>query len=161
MGMKFTSKYLVQAALIAALYTTLTLVLGSFGYGPIQFRVAEALTLLPTIMPASIPGLFIGCIFANWIGGFGIIDIVFGSLATLLAALSTYALRKYRFLYPLPPVIFNAVIVGSYIFFLFDNSYSLILTMFFIGISELIICYGLGLPLISLIKKNQSLNKLF
>ncbi len=159
--MKFSSKYLVQAALIASLYATLTLVLGSFGYGPVQFRIAEALTLLPAIMPASIPGLFIGCIFANWIGGFGIIDVVFGSLATLLAATSTYLLRDYKLLFPFPPVLFNSIIVGSYVYFLFNNSYSLILTMLFIGISELIICYGLGLPLISLIKKNPVLRKLF
>lgn len=158
---KYSSKYLVQAALIAALYATLTLILGSFGYGPVQFRIAEALTVLPAIMPASIPGLFIGCIFANWIGGFGLIDVIFGSLATLLAALSTYSLRKHRFLFPLPPVFFNATIVGSYVYFLFNNSYSLLLTMFFIGISEFIICYGLGLPLVSYIYKHPTLRRIF
>lgn len=158
--MKFSPKFIVQAALIAALYATLTLVLGSFGYGPVQFRIAEALTVLPAIMPASIPGLFIGCILANWIGGFGLIDIVFGSLATLLAGFSTYFLRKYRLLYPFPPVFFNSIIVGTYVYLLYDNSYSLILTMLFIGISELVLCYGLGLPLITLIQKNPALKNI-
>jgi len=157
--MKFSVKFLIQAALLAAVYSVLTIVLGSFGYGPIQFRIAEALTVLPAVMPAAIPGLFIGCILANWLGGFGMIDIVFGSLATLLAALSTYFLRKHRFLFPLPPVLFNAVIVGSYVYLLYDNTYSMALTMIFIGLSELIICYGLGLPLISFIKKNRILKK--
>ncbi|NLO92928.1 MAG: QueT transporter family protein [Clostridiaceae bacterium] len=159
--MKKSVKFLVQAALIAALYATLTLVLGTFGYGPVQFRIAEALTLLPAIMPASIPGLVVGCMFANWIGGFGIIDVVFGSLASLLAAISTYLLRRHKFLYPFPPVLFNSIIVGSYVYFLFDNSLTLGLTMLSIGISELIICYGLGLPLITLIKKNPALRKVF
>ncbi len=155
--MKASTKFLVQAALLAAIYSALTIVLGSFGYGPIQFRIAEALTVLPAVMPSAIPGLFIGCILANWFGGFGMIDIIFGSLATLLAGFSTYLLRKYRFLFPLPPVIFNAIIVGAYVYILYDNSYSMALTMLFIGISEFIICYALGLPLISFIKKNRVL----
>ncbi len=157
--MKSSPKFLVQAALLAAIYAALTILLGSFGYGPIQFRIAEALTVLPAVMPSAIPGLFIGCILANWFGGFGMIDIVFGSLATLLAGISTYFLRKYHFLFPLPPVFFNAMIVGAYVYLLYDNSYSMALTMLFIGISELIICYGLGLPLIAFIKKNSVLKR--
>lgn len=159
--MRSSPKFLVQSALIAAIYSVLTIILGSFGYGPIQFRIAEALTVLPAVMPAAIPGLFIGCILANWFGGFGIIDIVFGSLATLLAGISTYLLRKHRFLFPLPPVFFNAIIVGAYVYLLYDNSYSMAFTMLFIGISELIICYVLGLPLIGFIKKNSVLKKAF
>ncbi|MGI6085854.1 MAG: QueT transporter family protein [Acetivibrionales bacterium] len=159
--MKSSTKFLVQSALLAAFYASLTIISGSFGYGPIQFRVAEALTVLPAIMPAAIPGLCIGCILANWIGGFGIIDLVFGSLATLLAGFSTYLLKNYRFLYPFPPVFFNSIIVGAYVYLLYDNSYSMGLTMLFIGISEFIICYGLGLPLIAYIKKNRVLRKAF
>lgn len=157
--MKFSPKFLIQAALLAAIYSALTIVSGSFGYGPVQFRISEALTVLPAVMPAAIPGLFIGCILANWFGGFGIIDIVFGSIATLLAGISTYFLRKHRFLFPLPPVFFNAIIVGAYVYLLYDNSYSMAFTMLFIGISEFIICYGLGLPLITFIKKNSVLRK--
>ncbi len=157
--MKFSTKTLIQAALIAAVYAVLTLILKPFGYGPIQFRLAEALTVLPAIIPSSIPGLFIGCILANWLGGFGLADIVFGSLATLLAAISTYLLRKHRFLFPFPPVLFNATIVGAYVYLLYDKTYPLVLTMLFIGISEFILCYALGLPLISFIRKNPGLRR--
>ena len=157
--MKLSTKNLVLAALIAAVYAILTLFLQPIGYGPVQFRLAEALTVLPAIMPASIPGLFVGCLLANILGGFGPIDIIFGSLATLLAALSTYLLRKRKWLYPLPPVLFNAVIVGFYVYMLYDKTYPMPLTMLFIGISEFILSYGLGLPMISLIKKNPGLRK--
>lgn len=158
--MKLSPKFLVQAALIAAVYSTLTIILGSFGFGPVQFRIAEVMTVLPVVLPSSIPGLFTGCILANWIGGFGIVDIVFGSLATLLAGFCTRLLRKHRFLYPLPPVIFNAVIVGGYVYLLYDKTYPLLLTMLFIGFSQAIICYGLGLPLITFIKKNSTLRRI-
>lgn len=155
--MKITTKFLVRAALIAAVYSTLTLILEPIGYGPVQFRLAEALTVFPAIMPASIPGLFVGCILANWLGGFGVADIVFGSLATLLAGISTYLLRNHKWLYPLPPVIFNGLIVGSYIYILYDKTYPLPLTMLFIAISEAVLSYGIGLSLISFIKKNKGL----
>ncbi|HBR03598.1 MAG TPA: transporter [Ruminiclostridium sp.] len=156
--MKFTTKKMVTAALIAALYTILTPPL-PFSFGPVQFRLAEALTVLPAILPASIPGLFVGCLLANILGGFGPIDIIFGSLATLLAAISTYLLRKERWLYPLPPVLFNGLIVGSYVYLLYDKTYPLVLTMLFIGISEFVLSYGLGLPLISLLKRNAAIRK--
>lgn len=155
--MKFSAKSIVLAGLVAAVYATLTLILKPFGYGPIQFRLAEALTVLPAILPASIPGLFIGCFLANWLGGFGIADMVFGSLATLLAAISTYYLRNRKFLFPLPPVIFNGLIVGSYVYLLYDKTYPLPLTMLFIAVSELILTYAMGLPLISLMKSNPGL----
>jgi uncharacterized membrane protein len=157
--MRFKTRYILQAALIAAIYCILTVILEPIGYGPVQLRLAEALTVLPAIMPSAIPGLFIGCILANWLGGFGIIDIVFGSIATLLAAFSTYLLRKHRFLFPLPPVIFNGVIVGYYVYYLYDKTYSMGLTMLFIGISEFILSYGLGLPLISYINKHPHLRR--
>lgn len=146
--------------MIAALYATLTIILGPFGFGPVQFRAAEAMTVLPAIMPSSVPGLFVGCILANLLGGFGTVDIVLGSLATLLAAVSTRLLRRRRFLYPLPPVVFNAVIVGSYVYLLYDKTYPLPLTMLYIGISQFVICYGLGLLLIVFIEKNPALKRM-
>ena len=89
------------------------------------------------------------------------VDIVFGSLATLLAGISTYLLRKKPLLYPLPPAIFNGLIVGTYVYILYDRTYPLALTMLFIAVSELILTYGLGLPLIAFIKKNPALVKMF
>jgi uncharacterized membrane protein len=153
--MKLNTKTIVQAAVIAAVYASLTLLIKPLAYGPIQFRISEALTVLPAVLPASIPGVFIGCILANFLGGFGIADIVLGSLATLLAGFSTWLLRKRSLLMPLPPVIFNGLIVGSYVYLLYDKTYPWLLTMLFIAISEALVCYGLGLPLLSLIKKNR------
>ena len=157
--MKSRSLYLIQAALIAAVYAVLTLLLKPFGFGVIQFRIAEVLTVLPAILPSSIPGLFIGCILANFFGGFGPIDIIFGSLATLIAAFSTHFLRRSKFLFPLPPAVFNGLIVGSYIYLLFDKTYPWLLTVSFIALSELVICYLLGLPLITFIKGNRVLRE--
>ena len=77
------------AAVTAALYAGLTMALAPISFGVVQFRVAEALTLLPFIMPEAVPGLFVGCLLANFLGGFGIIDVVFGSAATLAAACLT------------------------------------------------------------------------
>ena len=74
---------LVIGGLIAAAYLALTLVLAPISYGPIQFRVSEALTLLPLIFPQAVPGLFIGCLLANIFGGYGAIDIICGSAAPL------------------------------------------------------------------------------
>ncbi len=159
--MKFTPRFIVLSGLIAAVYTALTLLLQPFGFGPIQFRLAEALTVLPSLLPASIPGLFIGCFLSNWLGGFGVVDMVFGSLATLLAAICTYLLRKKRLLFSLPPVVFNGLIVGSYVYLLYDNTYSLLLTMLFIGLSEAVLTYGVGLPLVSLMKGHPGLKRFF
>ena len=82
--------FITQAAVIAALYVVLVVIFNYISFGPIQFRVAEALTILPYFTPAAIPGLFIGCILANVIGGAVVWDIIFGSIATLIGAVFTY-----------------------------------------------------------------------
>lgn len=147
--------FIVQAAIIAALYTALTLIFLpiSFGHNIFQFRVSEALTVLPALLPSSIPGLFIGCIVSNLVGGFGPIDIIFGSLATLLAALVSRALRKYPALIPLPPVIFNALIVGSYLKYLYMIEVPLTVSIGWVALGELLSCYLLGLPLLLILRK--------
>ena len=101
--------FAVQAAMIAALYVVLTYITNLLGLasGTIQVRFSEALC----ITPAAIPGLFIGCLISNLITGGIIWDIIFGSIATLLGALGTYFLRKKKFVYTLPPVIANIIIV--------------------------------------------------
>ena len=108
-----TTRSLCVSAVIAALYAALTLLLAPISYGNLQCRVSEAMTLLPMVLPSSIPGLFVGCLLANLLGGSTVWDIVFGSLATLLAAIGTYALRKKPILAALCPVIANGVIVGA------------------------------------------------
>ena len=97
------TKFWVQAALIGAIYAVLTIAFAPISYGQIQVRISEALTVLPFFTPAAIPGLFIGCIIANLYGGNGIIDIVFGSLATLGAAALSYKMGKVACPIPADP----------------------------------------------------------
>ena len=92
--MKLTTRRLVRGALIAALYAVLCMAFFSISYGDVQFRISEALTVLPLLMPEAIPGLLVGCLLSNLLGGYGVMDIVFGSLATLFASVATYFLRK-------------------------------------------------------------------
>lgn len=106
-----TTRSLCVSAIIAALYAALTILLAPLSYGNIQLRVSEAMTLLPMLLPQAIPGLFVGCLIANLYTGM-LTDIVFGSLATLIAALGTYCLRKKPILAAACPVIANGVIVG-------------------------------------------------
>ena len=104
---------IVQAALIAAIYVVLTYFISAFGLanGAIQVRISEALTILPIFTPAAIPGLWIGCLLANLLTGAVIYDVIFGSIATLLAAVCTYLLRNHKIACTFPPVIFNMIIV--------------------------------------------------
>ncbi|MBN1624082.1 MAG: QueT transporter family protein [Clostridia bacterium] len=137
--------FLARAAVIAALYAALTLALAPISYGLVQFRVAEALTILAYFTPAAIPGLFIGCLIANIIGPYGILDIVFGSIATLIAAIATYKIKN-RYLAPLPPVLANALIVGPLVAYFVNVPFYM--GMLYVGLGQLAVCYGLGLPLI-------------
>ncbi|MBQ3379813.1 MAG: QueT transporter family protein [Clostridia bacterium] len=160
------TKDLVTGALIAGAYLALTLVLAPISYGPIQFRVSEALTLLPLIFPQAVPGLFIGCLLANVFGGYGAIDIVCGSAATLAAAIVTRYIGTHitaraprLVLGALPPVLFNAVVIGAMLTFVelgvFDPA------LFAINgtqilISQAGVVYVIGIPLvIALQKANQ------
>ena len=147
---KFTTKDLTLAAMVAALYAVMSYFGNIFGltFGPIQFRFAEALTVLPFLFPVTAPGLFVGCLIANLLSPYGPLDIVFGSLATLLAALWT-AKMPSRWLAPLPPVICNMVLVGFTISFA-ETGFSAALPAAWIyngitvGIGELGACYILG-----------------
>ena len=104
--------FMTQAAMIAAIYVVLCLVFEPISYGAIQTRVAEALTVLPFFTPAAIPGLFIGCLIANALGGGILLDVVAGSLTTLAAAYLTWMFRgKSKFLASVPPVVLNAIVI--------------------------------------------------
>jgi uncharacterized membrane protein len=109
--MKRTTRYIAVTGLIAGMYAALTLLLAPISYGPIQLRLSEALTVLPIILPQAVPGLFVGCLIANLYTGL-LTDIIFGSLATLIAAAGTYCLRKKPLLAAACPVVSNGVIVG-------------------------------------------------
>ncbi|PKM85897.1 MAG: hypothetical protein CVU87_13985 [Firmicutes bacterium HGW-Firmicutes-12] len=143
---------IARVAIIAAVYAAITLLFAPISYGVIQVRVSEALTILPFIFPESILGLFIGCMIANIFGGLGIIDIVFGSLATLMAAFFTSKMPNL-YLAPLPPVLINAVIVGLILKFVLGAP--LLLTMLYVGIGQFLACYLMGLPLLYWLKRND------
>jgi len=151
MKMNFTAKNIAFASVIAALYIALIIVFQPMSFGHIQIRVAESLALTPALMPAAIPGIFIGCLVSNILFGGGIIDIIFGSLASLLAAYLTYKLRKNLYLAALPPVIVNAVVVGTYLALL--SNISVLLCIFYVGAGQVVSCYCIGIPLVMTLKK--------
>lgn len=146
--------FITQAAVIAALYVVLVVVFNYMSFGPIQFRVAEALTILPYFTPAAIPGLFIGCILANVIGGAVVWDIIFGSIATLIGAVFTYLLRKKsKFLAPLPPVLANTIIVPWVLKYAYGAEEMVWFMAVTVGIGEILACYVLGMILLFALNK--------
>ena len=161
--MKKKTVFIVQAAVIAAVYAALTYAAAMAGlaYGNIQFRFSEALTILAAFTPAAIPGLTVGCLLANITSPYGIVDVICGTLATLIAAYLSYKTRKITIkglplLSAIFPVITNAVIVGLEITLLMPEGFKF--TAFLIcaaevAFGELIICYALGIPLYVAIKK--------
>lgn len=160
---------MVRCAVIAAVYVVLCLALAPFSYGAVQVRIAEALCLLPIFGPEYIVGVTLGCFLANLFGSTAI-DVVFGTVATLLACLATYRLRGVRIAglavpASLPPVVFNAVIVGIEISVFFsDTPATLPVTLFnmvTVGLGEVISCTVLGVALVKLIEANAGLRQIF
>lgn len=155
--MLLSTKYLAQVGIIASLYAVITIIFAPISYGPVQVRISEALTVLPFVTPSAILGLFFGCVVANIYGGLGLLDIVGGSLLTLLAAIFTYLLSKTKkpILAPLPPVVVNALGVSLYLHILFNLPY--LLTVIYIAFGEFLACYILGYPLLKLILSREKL----
>lgn len=170
-------RFLTQAAMIAALYAVLTYAAAAvnLAYGAVQFRFSEALTVLPVFTPAAIPGLAVGCFLANLGSPLGLVDWIFGTGATLLAAVGTWMARKIQIkgvpvLAPLPPVIANVVLVGFELSCL-SSAGTFALSNFTwaafgasalsVGIGELVICYALGLPLLLALRKTGASQRLF
>lgn len=146
--------FLVEAAAIGAIYVVLTLLFAPLSYGEIQIRFSEALTILPYFTPAAVPGLFIGCILANFLGGSIPLDILFGSIATLIGAIFTYQLRNQsKWLAPLPPIIANAVIVPFTLRYGYGINLPLPLMMLTIGIGEVISCGVFGMIVLNALSK--------
>ena len=140
--------FIAQAAMIAAVYVVLTFVFAPISFGEIQVRISEALTILPVFTPAAVPGLFLGCLLGNMLSGAYLSDVVFGSLATLLGAIGTRALRNASpFLAPLPPIIANALIVPFVLRYTYGVALPIPLMMLTVGVGEVISCGGLGLIL--------------
>ena len=156
---------IVQAALIAAIYVVLTYFISAFNLasGAIQVRISEALTILPVFTPAAIPGLFIGCLLSSLLTGCMPLDVVFGSLATLIGACGTYALRKHKFACTWPPVIANMVIVPFVLRYGYGFiteykgvDWSIPFNALTVGIGEVITCVILGSVLLRVLNKYRN-----
>ena len=147
---------LARGALVAALYAALTVALAPISYGPVQFRVSEAMTLLPFYFSEAIPGLFFGCVIANFFGGFGIVDMIFGSLATLIAALLTRR-SKNIFFAASWPVISNMIIIGAELHYLLNVP--LIATSIYVGLGEALACYLVGIPLMLILDRRNIISR--
>ncbi len=146
--------FLVQAAAIAAVYVVLTTVFAAFSFGEVQVRISEALTILPAFTPAAIPGLFVGCIISNFLGGAILMDVIFGSIATLIGAVFTYKLRgSSKWLAPLPPIVANALIVPFTLFYGYGVNLPIPFMMLTVGIGEVISCGVLGMILYGALSK--------
>lgn len=142
---------LVQAALIAAIYVVLTYFISAFDLasGAIQVRMSEALTILPYFTPAAIPGLTVGCFLSNLLTGCLPMDVLCGSFATLLGALGSHLLRKYKWLVPLPPVLANTIIVPYVLAYVYGAEGSIPFFMVTVGAGEVMSCYVLGIMLLN------------
>jgi uncharacterized membrane protein len=144
------NKYLAKSSLLAAVYVVLTVILGEFSYGPIQFRIAEALVLLPLVEPAAIMGVTVGCIIANIFGGYGPIDIFGGSTVTLIAAYLTSKMPN-KILGAIPPIVLNALIVSIWVSKFSGIPYLIIMAN--IALGETIAVGVLGIFLVSIYAK--------
>lgn len=148
-------RFITTAAVIAALYAALTYAFAFMSYGPVQFRIAEILTVLPYFTPAAIPGLVIGCLLSNIGSPLGPIDIIVGTSATLIASLLSRIMPKY--LVPIPPIICNAVIVGLELYYL--TNAPLVPTMLYVALGEAVVCLVGGYPFMFAV--NRFKDKLF
>ena len=150
--------FMAQAAMIAAIYVVVTLLVAPFAYGEVQVRLSEALTILPVFTPAAIPGLFIGCLISHILGGCILPDIIFGSLATLIGAVFTWMLRNHsKYLAPLPPIIANVLIVPFVLKYGYMVPLPIPFMMLTVGIGEVISCAVLGLILHTALSRYKGL----
>lgn len=148
---------LVYGAAIAAIYVVLTMVFLPISFGPIQFRISELLCVLPYFTPAAIPGLFIGCLLANFLGGAAALDVIFGSIATLIGAIGTYMLRQQRPVFgTLPPIIANIVIVPFVLRYGYGVALPIPFMMLTVGIGEVASCLVLGLVLYTALSRYRN-----
>lgn len=150
-----TVREIARGAIIAAIYALLTIFLAPISSGLIQCRVSEALCVLPYFTFSAVPGLFIGCALANLLTGAPVYDVVFGSLATLLAAYTTYLMRKRvsKYLAPLPSVVINALVVGALLVYVYDVGVGYWVAAGYVAVGQAIACFALGLPLMKLLER--------
>ena len=168
-GRKQNIRTIVYTGVVAALYVVLTLPFAQVAYGPVQFRMAEALTILHVFGLRFIPGVSLGCLIANVLnpGSLGPVDIIFGTLATVIAGFgSRWIGKKKDVLGIIPPIIANGLIVGFYLpFLLVDEGSSvkgsaILISMGEVALSEAVVMVLIGLPLLLVIKRTSLKDKL-
>ena len=148
MNHKVSPYFIAQGALIAAAYVALTIAFAPISFKEIQVRISEALTILPVFTPSAVPGLAVGCLLANILGGAELLDVIFGSLATLIGALGTRMLRNRKpVLAVIPPIVANMLIIPFVLRYAYGILLPIPLMMLTIGIGEILSCGILGLLL--------------
>ncbi|MFZ7121678.1 MAG: QueT transporter family protein [Eubacteriaceae bacterium] len=151
-------KYIVKAGIIAALYAVITVSVAPISYGGMQIRISEAMAVIPYFTTSAVPGLFIGCLIANFFGSpLGMLDVVLGSLTSLIAAFMTSKI-KTKVLVPLPSIILNALIIPFVLWKVLGLPY--FISVIWVGLGQTISVYGLGYPLLKIIEKNKSINEI-
>ncbi|MEG0214535.1 MAG: QueT transporter family protein [Hungatella sp.] len=151
-----TVYFMVYAAAIAAIYVVLTMAFAPISFGPIQFRIAEALCILPFFTPAAVPGLFLGCLLSNLLYGAVAMDVIFGSLATLIGAAGSYALRKKKWAVCLPPIAANTIIVPWVLRYAYGSPDIIPLMMLTVGIGEVLAVGVLGNALLIALERYKT-----
>jgi len=157
--------YIAQCGILAALYATLTISLSFIAYGPFQFRIAEALTIMSYFTPAGVYGLTIGCLISNIFSPYGLLDLVVGTSATLIASILTRLCSKFKLKYlaPIPPVVINMLFIGLLLMY-YSGVYtfgSFAINALQVGLGQAVCCYGLGMPLLLFIEKSKLKNSLY
>lgn len=146
-------KQMVQGAAIAAVYVVLTMAFRPISFGPVQFRISEALCVLPYFTPAAVPGVFLGCLISNLLGGAAALDVAFGSLATLMGALGSRLLRKNRYLVSLPPIAANTLIIPWVLKYAYGSGDMVWFMMVTVGAGEILAVGVLGQILLGTLER--------
>jgi uncharacterized membrane protein len=156
--------YLTQGAAIAAIYVVLCQIFAPISFRDVQVRIAEGLTILPFFTSAAIPGLFVGCVLGNLLGGAIPIDIIFGSLATLIGALGTWAIGRWirrkhpashrmKFLLPVPPILANALIIPFILYYGYGITVPIPIQIATVGAGEILSCGVIGMIILFALEK--------
>lgn len=154
-----TIYFMVHAAAIAAIYTVLTMLFAPISFGPVQFRISEALCILPFFTPAAVPGLFLGCFLSNFLCGSAVLDVVFGSIATLIGAFGSYRLRKNRWAVCIPPIVSNTVIIPWVLRYAYGSTDLIPVAMATVGIGEILAIGVLGNILLVMLERYKGIFK--